>query len=135
MTPYRALIPAVAMLAAAACTEPTRTITGEWLEIPSASASHTPRRLELRGSGGFSFLSGPSAVGTRTEGVYKVSGTSVAFFPERLVMGDGTSEPYSWGGLFDDATFAFDGGDLVLTYTVYPADAPMVTTMRFSRLR
>jgi hypothetical protein len=125
----------MALLLAVACTEPHATLSGEWVEIVSTVSSHTPRHLDLRGAGSFSFWTGPSVGGTRTEGVYKASGASVAFFPERLVMGDGTSAPYPWGGLFDDATFAFDGGVLVLTYTIYPADAPMATTMRFSRSR
>src|SRR5690349_15606503 len=125
MNRYRSIVSATLMVFAAACTEPAPTLAGQWTEILSSSASHTPRRLDLGLSGTFSLATGPTGIGTRIEGTYKVSGTSLAFYSERIVVGGGSNGPYPTGGLFGDATFGFDGDVLVLNYTTYPLDGPV----------
>src|SRR5688572_28251599 len=71
---------------------------------------------------------------TRTEGTYRIDRDRLVFEPRRLVWWDSfygvrsaenVEEPYPWGSLFDDARFEVTDDHLTLTYTVYPADAPV----------
>ena len=132
MKPKPSLVPAVLTLLALACTEPQTPVMGEWIEVRESS-SYPARQLELKGSGTFVFKAGASTDGTRTEGTYEVRGASLTFSPQWLVTQAGT-EPYPWGRLFNNATFAFEGDVLVLSYTSYPFDGPVATTMRWTRL-
>lgn len=73
---------------------------------------------------------------TKISGTYKVQGNNLVFnFDKQFVMESGRQSaltPYT-GKLYENATFSVDGNTLTLKYTTYPADAPVVTTAKFTR--
>jgi hypothetical protein len=75
------------------------------------------------------------------EGTYSVDGDRLQFHPVRQVswdLFDGKSspvrviEPYPYGTVFD-TRFAIVGEQLILDYLSYPLDAPVATTLEFTR--
>ena len=79
---------------------------------------------------------------SRTEGSYRTEGNRLIMSPRRLTSWDrfyGASspervdEPYPYSGYFDDARYEVNGTVLTLRYTIYPADAPVPTSMELRR--
>lgn len=74
-----------------------------------------------------------------TFGRYQASGERIAFAPDSLVTTDASGanrtvqKPYPYAGFLDDATFEIVGFELRLSYTTYPADAPVRTRRSFFR--
>jgi hypothetical protein len=44
-------------------------------------------------------------------------------------------EPYPWRSIFDDAHFSIAGDHLTMSYTVHPADVPMLAVGAYTRER
>jgi hypothetical protein len=133
------------------------TLFGTWVAIENASPSGSHRRSLSLGSNG-SFTSevrsfgiypdqSPGALSSyqRTEGTFgiEVEGNGLIFHPIRLVSWDlfygvespeRIAEPYPHGSVFDDATYEIRGRELILDFTIYPADAPVPARLVFTRL-
>ena len=121
---------AIAMLS---CTEPGHPVVGHWVETVAPN-----RHLALRADGSFINYGGTFTDYWRTEGTYAVNEQRIEFHPVRLKSRSGGSpeqviEPYPYGAVFEDCTFEFDGSALILHYTTYPADGPVLATMRLTR--
>ena len=81
---------------------------------------------------------------SRIEGTFRIAGDRLIFEPQRLVWWDRfygarspehVDEPYPWGTIFDDAHYSVAGDHLTMSYTVYPADAPVPAVGEFTRER
>jgi hypothetical protein len=79
---------------------------------------------------------------TRTEGTYRIEGNRLFINPRRLVWWDrfyGPSspehieEPYPYGVLLDEARYTLDAEELTIEYLSYPFDAPVATSVQFTR--
>ncbi len=79
---------------------------------------------------------------SRIEGAYRTEGNQLILSPYRLITWDrfyGASspavvqQPYPYDGYFDDARYVVRAHTLTLVYTIYPADAPVTTTMILRR--
>ena len=132
-------------------------LTGEWVaeRNPVGAVGWHEQKLLLQANGRFASVSSsyglyegqrrddPSAW-TRIEGTVRVDGNRLHFSPETMTWWDHFESPdsratrhaaYPWDSLFDDATVAVNGDILVLSFNVYPADAPVPVTARYSRRR
>jgi len=81
---------------------------------------------------------------TRVEGKYRIERDRLIFEPQRLIWWDHfygaqsaehVVEPYPWGGLFDDARHSVRDDHLTMSFTVYPADAPVPCVAEYERDR
>ena len=81
---------------------------------------------------------------TRVEGRYRIERDRLIFEPQRLVWWDHfygarsaehVEEPYPWGGLFDDARYTVRDDHFTMSFTVYPADAPVPAVAEYERDR
>lgn len=81
---------------------------------------------------------------TRIEGKYRIERDRLIFEPQRLVWWDHfygrrsaehVEEPYPWNGLFDDARYSVRDDHFTMSYTVYPADAPVPAVAEYTRDR
>lgn len=72
-------------------------------------------------------------------GTYVVNGDALVFTPEQMVSWDHFygSPPvvttWTWGTLYEGAHFTVTPWTLTLSYTTYPADAPVATSLHFFR--
>ena len=135
----RAFVAGLLALSVGGCTEPSDPLTGLWIEIQSSSVSHPARTLDLTRGRSFDFTIGVPPIFTRISGFFTVKGSSITFDAIQVESRSGadspsTIVPYADAPAFENATFGFDGGDLVLNYTSYPADGPVPTIMRLKRV-
>ena len=81
---------------------------------------------------------------TRIEGRYRIVRDQLTFEPLRLVWWDHfygarsrehVEDPYPWGDLFDDARYSMRDDHLTMSFTVYPADAPLPAVAEYTRDR
>ena len=130
-------------------------LAGGWVAEANdlGTAAWHQTKLVLQPNGRFAFISSshglyegqqrddPSAW-TRIEGNFRVDGNRLHFDAETMTWWDhfesaGSPAPrhaaYPWGSLFDDATFVVHGNVLMLSYNVYPADAPVPVTAEYRR--
>ena len=138
----QAAVIVAAALSLGACSEPTPTqngLEGRWIEegVPTESA-----RDLLIGQPGVFVFTVPSADGAVTfiSGDWEVDGNGITFTTtsktEYTASGSSKqTEPYVDQRFVQDATFILTSSALTLTYTAYPSDAPVVTTMEFRRVQ
>ena len=81
---------------------------------------------------------------SRAEGRYSIDRDRLIFDPRRRVWWDHfngaqsrerVDEPYPWDGLFDDARYSVRDDHFTLSYTIYPADAPVPANVEYTRER
>jgi hypothetical protein len=79
----------------------------------------------------------------RTDGTYRVEDDRLVFQPTRIAWWDrfygATSpeqirEPYPSESIFDDARYEMQGQQLILRFTIYPADAPEPAELVYTRV-
>ena len=130
-----------AALSLAACNEPipTRTgLEGRWIE--EGVAKESARDLLIGQPEVFVYtVPFPDGAATFISGDWKVDGNRITFTTTSKTdyTASGSSkktEPYVDPRFFENATFVLTASTLTLTYTTYPSDAPVVTTMEFRRV-
>jgi hypothetical protein len=78
---------------------------------------------------------------SRIEGTYRLEGNRLIINPEQVVWWDSFygpnspvhTDPYTYEGLFDDARYTVDSRRLIIDYVSYPLDAPVTTSLEFTR--
>lgn len=154
----RLLVALAAIAALARCSSSTdssgASIIGSWVADSAASPSgHYVRQLIFTSDSKFvlDFRSyglyegqQPDALSGygRTAGSFTVNGDRLVFEPSWLSTWDYSFgrdakqtiyAPYPYDHFYDDARFSIDGTTLKLSYTAYPADAPVSATETFQR--
>jgi hypothetical protein len=129
---------AALLIATGSCNEPAGpagALVGRWIETDSPH-----RHLVLRSNGTFENSGASGFTYWRHEGTFEANGSTIEFFPQRFVSRAGpelpetVEEPSSYSSIFENCSFEVEGRVLVLSYTTYPADAPVPTTMRLLRM-
>ena len=148
-----AIAGAAMILALVSCSEPVlstpRDIVGSWISRePLQPRGSMDRILTFGRDGTFAFrvdsygvYSSSRKLSSYSEivGRYTADEDRLQLEPISVTTWDsfyGDAQPIiaaHSGSLLDDATFQIRGNELTLTYLSYPADAPVVTTMRFRR--
>lgn len=148
--------PLLALLTA--CSPPTGPraagLAGDWTTEREALRPGGSRESRLSLAGDGRFVSESRAYGvypgqaaeqlsstSRVAGGYRADGDRLLFRAESLTTYDTfggreetrVQDPYPYGAVYEGATFRVEGDRLTLTYTTYPADAPVRTSRQFRR--
>jgi hypothetical protein len=147
----------VVVLAALGCGNPTepawQDLLGHWTAAPEdlgpsgwyqVHLQLSPRgtmTYHVRMHGGYGQPREELTSFSRITGTYRVNGDRLIINPQQHTWWDSFygpnspehTEPYTYGRLFDDAHYTLDSGRLTIHYLSYPLDAPVSTSVVFTR--
>lgn len=113
---------------------PAHTLVGQWYET---NLTGLVRSLQFTNDNKFGFTSGDQAGNaTRYFGTYELRGDSMKVaITEKVTQeaGKPSVKTPSNQALYEKATFKVSVDTLTLKYITYPADAPVITTVKFQR--